>query len=267
MGQKSVRKSAIEAARAGGVVLMKYFGTGVKVHRKGAINLVTEADLRSEKRVTDILRNYYPEHQILSEETTYPSSASPYKWIIDPLDGTTNYAHNYPCFSVSIGFEKAGKLELGVVYNPILDELFVAERHNGATLNGRRIHVSAAARLADSFLATGFPYDIRTNPNNNLDHFVNLALRARAVRRNGSAAIDLCYVAAGRFDGFWELRLSPWDMAAGALILQEAGGKITDFQGNPLNIYQEQVVASNRKIHNTLLNVLQLGRQRRIRSG
>lgn len=263
MGYNSFRKTAVEAARKGGAVLMKHFGTGVKVRHKGAIDLVTEADLRSEKCITDILRDRFPDHQILSEETTYPSAPSPYKWIIDPLDGTTNYAHNYPCFAVSIGLELNGVMALGVVFNPVLDELFVAERGHGATLNGKRIRVSKTLRLDTSLLATGFPYDIRTHPDNNLNHFGHFALRSLAIRRPGSAAIDLCYVAVGRFDGFWELRLSPWDMAAGTLIVQEAGGKLTDFQGRPLDIYGGQVVASNRKIHTAMLDVLQMNRRRR----
>ena len=256
MGKRSYRAVAVEAARRGGAVLMKYFGTGVKVRHKGANNLVTEADLRSEAAVTGVLRRHFPDHQVLSEETRYPATPSPYKWIIDPLDGTTNYARDYPCFSVSIALEKDGVLELGVVFNPVLDELFVAGRRRGATLNGRRLRVSGVARLSASFLATGFPYDIRTNPDNNLNHFAALARRSLAIRRNGSAAIDLCYVAAGRFDGFWERRLSPWDMAAGVLIVEEAGGKVTDFQGNPLDIYTEAVVASNRRIHRALLDVI-----------
>lgn len=176
------------------------------------------------------------------------------------MDGTTNYAHGYPIFCVSLALEKEGEVTLGVVYDPMRDELFLAKKGKGARLNGRKIHVSSTPKLSQSLLATGFPYDLRESPVNNFDHFRNFALRVHAVRRAGSAALDLCYVAAGRFDGFWEMKLGLWDMAAGSLIVREAGGKATDFLGRRLGSDGKQVLASNGKIHLEMIQVLKLGR-------
>ena len=181
---------------------------------------------------------------------------SRYRWIIDPLDGTTNFAHGFPVYAVSIGVECDGELLVGVVYDPTRDELFTAETGRGALLNGGSIAVSNTAQLEAALTVTGFAYDIRDTPNNNLDHFARFALKAQGVRRTGSAALDLCYVAAGRFDGFWEVKLSPWDMAAGAVIVREAGGRITDLRGNAHSIYQPELVASNGLIHLEMLEVI-----------
>jgi myo-inositol-1(or 4)-monophosphatase len=217
-------------------------------------------DLFSEKFIVAEISKQYPDHSILAEEKARHEGDSPYRWVIDPLDGTTNYAHGYPIFAVSIGLEKDAEIILGVVYDPSRDELFVGEKGKGARLNGRRIRVSPVRRLSRSLLATGFPYDIRDSSLNNFDHFRNFALRVHAVRRAGSAALDLCYVASGRFDGFWEMKLGPWDMAAGSLIVREAGGKVTNFRGQPIHLDGEQVLASNGKIHREMIEVLKKGR-------
>ncbi len=255
-------KVAVEAARRAGRLLLRYSGGDVAVRRKGPINLVTQADLDSEREIVEVIRWHFPDHQFLAEEGRYPQPRSSFRWIIDPLDGTTNFAHGYPCFSVSIALEARGRVLLGVVYQPVLGELFTAVRGEGAYLRPgdsgkkRKIAVSRTRRLAESLLATGFPYDIHTNPENNLDHFANFAFSATAIRRAGSAALDLCYVGCGRFDGFWELRLSPWDLAAGSLIVMEAGGRVTDFAGNRASIYGSAIVASNGLIHKEMLEVL-----------
>jgi myo-inositol-1(or 4)-monophosphatase len=217
-------------------------------------------DLLSEKVIVSEIRKRYPDHSLLAEEKTDLQENSPYRWIIDPLDGTTNYAHGFPVFSVSIALEKAGEVILGVVYDPTRDELFVGKKGKGTRLNGRKVHVSSTPKLSESLLATGFPYDLRESPADNFDHFRNFALRVHAVRRAGSAALDLCYVAAGRFDGFWEMKLGPWDLAAGGLMVREAGGKITDFLGNPISLDGKYVVASNGKIHRQMVQILKLGR-------
>lgn len=257
---ESFRSFAIRVAKKSGRVLRAHLGRVQKVGYKGAVNLVTEMDLLSEKFITNEIRKHYPHHGILAEEKAHHKGDSSYRWVIDPLDGTTNYAHGYPVFAVSIGLEKDGEIILGVVYDPSRDELFAGEKGKGAHLNGRRIRVSSVRRLSRSLLATGFPYDIRDSSVNNFDHFRNFALRVHAVRRAGSAALDLCYVAAGRFDGFWEMKLGPWDMAAGSLIVREAGGKVTDFRGQPIHLEGEQVLASNGKIHREMIEVLKKGR-------
>jgi len=257
---ESFEQVAILAAKKAGLLLKRTLGQKRQVKYKGAVNLVTEMDLLSEKVIVSEIRKRYPDHSLLAEEKTSLQENSPFRWIIDPLDGTTNYAHGFPVFSVSIALEKAGEVLLGVVYDPTRDELFVGKKGKGARLNGRKVHVSSTPKLSESLLATGFPYDLRENPADNFDHFRNFALRVHAVRRVGSAALDLCYVAAGRFDGFWEMRLGPWDLAAGGLMLREAGGKITDFLGNPVGLDGKHVVASNGKIHREMLKVLKMGR-------
>jgi myo-inositol-1(or 4)-monophosphatase len=231
--------------------------SGFAVRHKGETNLVTEVDLASEELIVSRIRRAFPDHAILAEEAqpVRPSGRAP-TWIIDPLDGTTNYAHGYPAFSVSIGLEVDGALELGVVYNPNLEELFEAQRGKGAQLNGAPIRVSSTSSLSESLLATGFPYDIRTTNVTNLDNFAAFSLQARGVRRAGSAALDLCYVAAGRFDGFWELKLSPWDCAAGYLMVREAGGMVTNLKGEPGSIYEPESLASNGCIHRQMIAVL-----------
>jgi myo-inositol-1(or 4)-monophosphatase len=255
------RKVAIQAALKGGEIVQKCKGRIKRVGYKGVVNLVTEADRLSEDAIIKIIRKDFPEHNILTEESKRYEKELDYKWIIDPLDGTTNYAHRFPVYCISIALEKEGEIILGVVYNPVLDELFVTEKNKGAFLNGRRIHVSAQRDLSKSLLATGFPYDIRESKVNNLDHFENFALRAQAIRRAGAAALDLCYLAKGIFDGFWELKLSPWDTAAGSLMVKEAGGKVTDFSGKRFSIYQKNILATNGKIHNQMMNVLKMGKK------
>jgi myo-inositol-1(or 4)-monophosphatase len=248
---------ATEIAREAGNLLVQKLGTA-KVTTKGDINLVTEADIAAENLIIDRIRSYHPQHGILAEESgeaVLKGKPSEWKWIIDPLDGTTNYAHGYPCFCVSIALERAGQLEVGVVYDPMRDEMFAAERGRGATLNDRKIRVSTVEQLSGAMLCTGFPYNVRERPDFARD-FTNFTMNAQAVRRDGSAALDLAYVACGRFDGFWEDGLSPWDIAAGALLILEARGRITNFNDQPLDIYNEQVLASNGLIHEAMMKVL-----------
>jgi myo-inositol-1(or 4)-monophosphatase len=251
---------AISLAKKAGRTLQARLGKVKKVGYKGAVNLVTEMDLLSEKLIVSGIRKSYPAHSILSEEKINREGDSPYRWVVDPLDGTTNYAHGYPIYCVSIGLAKDNEMILGVVYDPSRDELFVGEKGNGATLNGRGIRVSPTPRLSRSLLATGFPYDLRQSSVNNFDHFRNFARRVHAVRRDGAAALDLCYVAMGRFDGFWEMKLGAWDLAAGSVIVREAGGRVTDFQGNPIFVDGSRVLASNGKIHHEMIKILKMGR-------
>jgi len=252
---------AIQAALKGGAIVQKCKDRIKRVSYKGVVNLVTEADRLSEDAIIKIIQKEFPEHNILTEESKGYEKESDYKWIIDPLDGTTNYAHGFPVYCISIALEKEGEVILGVVYNPVMDELFVSEKNKGTFLNGKRIHVSITSELSKSLLATGFPYDIRESQANNLDHFENLALKAQAIRRAGAAALDLCYLAKGIFDGFWELKLSPWDTAAGSLMVKEAGGKVTDFSGKRFSIYQKNILATNGKIHTQMMNVLKRGKK------
>ncbi|HUU49542.1 MAG TPA: inositol monophosphatase family protein [Nitrospinota bacterium] len=254
--RENLLDTAIEAAKAGGAILKKNYGQPIKVEHKGAIDLVTEVDKLSEKVIIDIIKKKYPEHTILSEEKGLKKKGSPYKWIVDPLDGTTNYAHGYPVFCVSVALEIDREVVLGVIYDPILEEIFIAQKGKGAYLNGKKISVSKIQSLSDSLLVTGFPYDIRKNTDDNINHFRNFCKRAQAVRRPGSAALDLCYVAIGRFEGFWEMKLFPWDVAAGALLVREAGGKVTDFKGNSFDIYGKEVLASNGFVHKAMVEVL-----------
>jgi len=249
---------AVEAAKLGGDVLKRYYGQKKTIEYKGEIDIVTEVDRRSEKLIVDHLASRFPGHSILAEEGTHKVQQSEFKWVIDPLDGTTNYAHDYPFFGVSVALEKSGEVIIGVVYHPIFEELFVAEKANGAYLNGRKIGVSKVDRLRQALLSTGFPYDVQDDCGEAMKHFENFIHAAQAVRRDGSAALDLCYLAMGRFDGFWELRLKPWDTAAGALIVTEAGGQVTDFSGNGYSIYQDQIMASNGLIHGQMQKVLDL---------
>lgn len=250
-------ETAVIAGRAAGSLLLNYTAVGFHVEYKNPINLVTDADRAAEQCVIDHIRSRFPSHRFLAEERgRIDETPSPYLWIIDPLDGTTNFAHGYPAYCVSIGLEYQEKCLLGVIYDPSRDELFTAMDQRGAHLNGRRIRVSDTTDLDNSLLVTGFAYDIRETPRNNLDHFCSFALKAQGLRRTGSAALDLCYVAAGRFDGFWEVRLNPWDMAAGAVIVREAGGRLTNFSGKDLSIYEQELVASNGHIHEAMLTVL-----------
>jgi myo-inositol-1(or 4)-monophosphatase len=255
------RKAAL---LAGGILKENLHGTR-EITYKGDINLATEMDVRSERAVVETLRVSFPDHGIIAEEETNIKNNSGFTWIIDPLDGTTNYAHGYPCFSVSIALEQEGEVVLGVVYDPMRDELFSAQKGQGAALNGKPIHVSCADRLINSLLATGFPYDRKVSDKNNMAHFHKLLMASQEVRRDGSAALDLCYVACGRFDGFWELKLKPWDVAAGSLVVREAGGTVSGFTGSGFNLHGEEIVASNGKIHDAMLDILRdpilLGRE------
>jgi myo-inositol-1(or 4)-monophosphatase len=247
----------IEAtAREAGALLRERIDDRHTVQYKGEINLVTEADHLSEALIVERIRGSFPDHNILAEESPETANGSGFRWIIDPLDGTTNYAHGYPVFCVSIALEAEGKIRLGAVYDPMLDELFTAEKGAGAFLNGRRLKVSRTAELSRSLLATGFPYDIREDRNNNINYFEAMALNTQAVRRAGSAALDLAYLAAGRFDGFWELKLMPWDMAAGWLLVEEAGGVVTDLQGDPFALHSPHILASNGLIHAEMSRLL-----------
>ena len=250
-------KTAIEAARIGAKILEDYARAGFHIQKKDRIDLVTEADLRSEQAIVGVIREAYPSHQILAEEKGLHTSAqTPYKWVIDPLDGTTNFAHGFPMYNISIGLEYQGLCVLGVILDPTRHELFVAKRGAGATLNGTPIQVSRIPHLDEALLVTGFGYDVHTSPENNLDEFCRFTLKAQGIRRTGTAALDMCYVACGRFDGFWELKLNPWDIAAGLVIVQEAGGNVTNFQGAPFSIYEKHMVASNGLIHEQMLHVL-----------
>ena len=248
----------IQTAREAGGVLIDRLGRA-RISTKGDIDLVTEADLAAEKLIIERIKSHYPRHAILAEESgasvEVDASKSDWKWIIDPLDGTTNYAHGYPCFCVSIAVERAGQIELGVVYDPTRDELFAAERGQGATLNERPIRVSTIADLNSAMLCTGFPYNVRERPDFARE-FINFTMTAQAVRRDGSAALDLAYLACGRFDGFWEDGLNAWDIAAGLILIEEAGGRVTDFRGAPLSIYTPKVLATNGLVHEAMIGVL-----------
>lgn len=250
---------AIEAAKEAGKFLKKNLGKVRQIDLKSGQerNLVTEIDKKSEELIVNIIKKHYPNHDILAEESgSKHGSKSDYKWIIDPLDGTTNFTHGLPIFCVSIGLERKGEIILGAIYDPNFDELFTAEKGRGAFLNGRRLRVSTTKELKSSLLVTGFPYNINENPDHCIEHFVNFLLNAQAIRRMGSAALDLAYVAAGRYDGFWEVNLNPWDMAAGVLLVKEAGGEITNFTGTDIDIYGKQIVASNKSIHKEMLEIL-----------
>jgi len=255
-GMKNMEATAVDAAREAGILLKSRFRQSHQVTYKGEIDLVTEADALSEELIVKRITSAWPDHDILAEERPGRATGAAFRWIIDPLDGTTNYAHGYPVFCVSIALEREGRVVLGVIYNPMLEELFVAREGGGAFRNGERIAVSKTGSLNRSLLATGFPYDIRENPVNNISYFNALAVRVQAIRRAGSAALDLAYVATGRFDGFWELRLRPWDTAAGALLVREAGGMVTEIGDRPFHLLSPSVVATNGRIHRTLNAVL-----------
>ena len=253
---------AIQTARDAGRILAEKFGrTALEISNKGEIDLVTEADLAAERFIIERIKSHYPRHAILAEESDASGikheGAGEYKWIIDPLDGTTNYAHAYPAFCVSIALEHDERIELGVIYDPLRDEVFSAERGEGATLNGRRIHVSEVEELNNAMLCTGFPYNVR-ELGDFARHFYNFIMNAQAVRRDGTAALDLAYVACGRFDGFWEEGLRPWDVAAGVLLIEEAGGRVSYYDGSPFNIYTPPIVASNGLVHDAMMRVLAL---------
>jgi myo-inositol-1(or 4)-monophosphatase len=249
-----IKETLIKATFAGAKVLQQYFNGDYRISNKeGVNNLVTEADLESEKAIFKAIKDDYPDHFLLSEETGEVISDSIYKWIIDPIDGTVNFANGIPICCVSIAVEQEGQIILGAVYNPLLNEFFFAQKGFGATLNDKKIRVSNKPDVPTSCLVTGFPYTYLDTPNGPLEVFERFVRRGIAVRRLGSAAIDLCWVAAGRFDGFYEHSLNAWDSAAGFLIVEEAGGKVTDFEGNVYSPYQPHIVATNGKIHEEML--------------
>jgi len=250
-----LKETLINATEAGAKVIQHYFNNkNLQISNKEGINnLVTEADHASEKAIIDTIRVNFADHFILSEEVGELVMDSEYKWIIDPIDGTINYAHGIPLCCISIGLEKAGEMIMGVVYNPFLKEFFFAERGLGATLNGDPISVSNQTEVGKACLVTGFPYTYINEPNGPLEVFSRFIRKGVPVRRLGSAAIDLCWVAAGRFDGFYEHKLQAWDSAAGFLMVEEAGGKVTDFKGDHYSPYQPHIVATNGKIHDEIL--------------
>jgi myo-inositol-1(or 4)-monophosphatase len=248
--------TAVRACRAAGRIQRAAFGRTQAVEHKGEIDLVTAIDRRSEEAILRVIRAAHPGHGVLAEESGRGGGGAEHLWVVDPLDGTTNYARGFPFFCSSVALAHRGRVVAGAVYHPLLDELFTAVRGRGARLNGRRLLVSAQPALDQAFLATGFPYDIRRSRRNNLDHFRRFATRCLAIRRAGAAALDLSYVAAGRFDGFWELKLRPWDIAAGSLLVEEAGGLITGLDGRPWSLAVRDVVASNGLVHGAMLRVV-----------
>lgn len=259
----SFREVAVGAARRAGALLQANARGARRIDYKGSpTNLVTDMDRRAETLIVDALRAHYPDHAVLTEEAGALAGGAAHRWVVDPLDGTTNYAHGVPIYAVSIALEVDGRAVLGVIYDPNRDECFVAERGAGASLDGRPIRVSSTSTLDESLVATGFAYTIRDQEGTNLPEHGALALRCRAVREIGSAALSLAAVAAGRFDGFWELRLGPWDVAAGALLVEEAGGRVTDLTGGPLDPGAPAPVASNGHIHAHILEVLKEVRAR-----
>ncbi len=261
MGFERHLEVAMKAAKRAGHLLKKRVNASSKILFKGVVDLVTDVDHQSQSLIFDYISRHFPDDDFLFEEGLEKKKGSPFCWIVDPLDGTTNFAHAFPVFTVSIALEKDGMVELGVVYDPMREEMFSACKEKGAFLNGRKIKVSSVSDLNNSLIATGFPYDLRESEVNNLDHFSNFLTRVQAIRRCGSAALDLCYVACGRFDGFWELKLHPWDVAAGALIVREAGGCVSDFRGERFEIFGKEILATNGLIHNQMVEVLKLGKR------
>jgi myo-inositol-1(or 4)-monophosphatase len=243
-------------ARGAGRILKRGFTRRLKIDYKGRINPVTEYDLKAERYITTRITKRYPEHDILAEESGAGARRSPLRWVVDPLDGTVNYAHGFPIYCVSIALEYEGEIIVGVVYDPERDELFHAGLGLGAFLNGRRIKVSTEKVLQRALLATGFAYNIGTAKRTNLGLFARMAKKAQGLRRPGSAAIDLCWLACGRIDGFWEFYLHPWDTAAAKLIVEEAGGKVTRLNGKPYSIFDPDILASNGHLHRTMRTVL-----------
>lgn len=252
-----MKNTLLKAITEAGIILKDNFAGNFKIESKDMIaNLVTEIDKKSEKKIIEVIKNDFPEHNILSEEIGALTQESNYKWIIDPIDGTVNYAHSIPITCISIGIEKDGEVIMGAVYNPMMDELFFAEKGEGSYFNEKRIHVSKEDNFAKALLVTGFPYDSSRNPHKPVDVFGRIVYNDIPVRRLGSAALDLCWTAMGRFEGFWEYNLNAWDVAAGCIILTEAGGKLTDFNGSPLSIYQREILATNGLIHEQLRKLI-----------
>jgi len=245
---------AIEIAREAGKVLREEVDRPPDIAYKGDFDLVTQADRRSEKVIVERLQRYFPGHAVAAEEGTGTDSDAEYRWHVDPLDGTTNFAHGYPCFCVSMALARRGQLILGVVYNPVYDEMFTAARGEGATFNGKKIHCSKIGAVKNSLLCTGFPNHKRES-HPNIYYYWDFTLRSHGVRRDGSAALDLAYVAAGRFDGFWEFGLKPWDTAAGIVLVEEAGGSVSDLDGQPYTLGGRTILASNGLIHEEMKQI------------
>ncbi len=258
MDLEPVKRVAVAAAYKGARAIMPFYGRLSKINKKGAIDLVTEADTESEKIIIETIKTVFPDHSILAEESGLNHGNSESKWIIDPLDGTTNFTHQLGIFSVSIAFALNGNVVVGVVFNPAAGELFTAVKGNGAALNGRPITVSNKNKISESLLVTGFPYNHQKIFKTLMSRFSACLRASQGIRRLGSAALDLCFVACGRFEGFWEQNLNPWDTAAGALIAKEAGAVITDFSNGPFDIYEKEILATNGKIHKEMLSLLEL---------
>ena len=257
--------TAIEAVVQAGDIMMSRFGTGMRIDKKGTIDLVTEVDVAIERRFREMVGERFPDHAVLGEEMGGSAAPPPGPcWVFDPIDGTTNFAHGLPIFCASLALEINGIAQVAAVYDPTRRELFTAERGSGAFLNGRRLHVSDAGALVDAVLVTGFPYDVHERVEEIVGLFAAFVGQARAVRRLGSAAIDLCYVAAGRMDGFWESDLKPWDIAGGALIVEQAGGRVTDMSGAPFSSRAGRVLASNNLLHEAMLAVVRRFEQGRL---
>ena len=248
--------TATEAALQAGVLQKERYGQPHQVEKKGEINIVTDVDKACEALILSLIRERFPDHDIVAEESLLARTGSPYVWYVDPLDGTTNFAHGYPFFCVSIALARGEEVIAGAVYDPVKEELFTAERGGGAHLNGRRMQVTATEALIDALLVTGFPYDLRTDVFEALRVFYRFMSEARAIRRDGAAALDLAYVAAGRTDGFFEERLHPWDILAGGLMVEEAGGRVSRFDGSPLLLSAESIVACGPRLHPRMLEVL-----------
>lgn len=253
---RDAQKLGESAARKAGDIMNEYRTREFSIEQKGEIDLVTEVDVLCEKAIVSMIHETFPDHGVLAEEGGAEADGSRYKWIIDPIDGTTNYAHGFPVYCSSIALEADGHVVAGVVYDPTRDEMFSAIKGGGATLNDDPIEVSKTSELIRALLATGFPYQIKTTDRNNIKEFTDFAMSAQAIRRPGAAALDLCYVACGRLDGFWEFHLKPWDTAAGALMITEAGGRVSMIKGEPLDIYQPDIVASNGLLHEAMLKIV-----------
>jgi myo-inositol-1(or 4)-monophosphatase len=259
MDIEQIKRVGVRAAYKAGEVLRSFHGGPLKVRKKGAIDLVTEADTASEKVILETVLSIFPDHSVLAEESGRTTGDDRWQWIIDPLDGTTNYAHGLDLYSVSIAFALEGEVVVGLVFTPARGELFAAVKGKGATLNDRAIGVSRVTGLSDSLLVTGFPYNAKEMIPSLLARFSRCLVASQGVRRLGSAALDLCYVACGRFEGFWEENLKPWDTAAGALIAREAGGEVSDFSGAPFSRDMLEIAATNGFVHQELLTLLAQG--------
>ncbi|MDM8515587.1 inositol monophosphatase family protein [Desulfobacterales bacterium HSG16] len=258
MNIEYAHRVGISAAYKSGKIIRSFFGRLKQVEKKGAIDLVTEADLASEKAILKIIGEKFPDHSVLAEESGEKQQNSPFKWIIDPLDGTTNFTHQLGIFAVSIAFAIDNRIEFGIILNPISGELFTARSKQGAFLNGRPIKVSSVKQVSESLLVTGFPYDFADHMDVLAPRFQNCLMASQGVRRLGAASLDLCFVACGRFEGFWEQNLKPWDTAAGIIIAEEAGARITDFSNRPFSVDKKEILTTNSLIHDEMISLLKL---------